>query len=136
MLPISTLLPAGDAPLYQRLYQALTGQIRSGALAAGTRLPGKRTLAAELGVSVNTVDTAYQMLAAEGYVESRPRSGFVVLPFAEELPPALPAAPVHSEPPAPPPARWRFDLGTGSADTGLFPFRTWGNRPEIGRAHV
>ena len=125
MLPISTLLPAGDAPLYQRLYQALTGQIRSGALATGTRLPGKRTLAAELGVSVNTVDTAYQMLAAEGYVESRPRSGFVVLPFAGELPAALPPAPVHSEPPAPP-ARWRFDLGTGSADTGLFPFRTWG----------
>ena len=75
------LEPQRGGPLYRRLYEALAGQIRAGSIPAGTRLPGKRALAAELSVSVNTVDTAYQMLAAEGYVESRPRSGFVVLPF-------------------------------------------------------
>ncbi len=52
-------------------------EMRSGTLAAGTRMPGKRRLAAELSVSVNTVDAAYQMLAAEGYLESRERSGFM-----------------------------------------------------------
>ena len=72
------LQPGAGAPLYEQLYRHLAGQIRSGKLAAGSRLPGKRSLAEALGVSVNTVDTAYQMLTAEGYLESRPRSGFFV----------------------------------------------------------
>lgn len=125
MLSIPHILAQSTGPLYHRLYRALAGQIRSGALPAGTRLPGKRTLAAELGISINTVDTAYQMLAAEGYVEARPRSGFVVLPFTDILPnTAAPAVPVPAK--AAPAPSYRFDLRTGSVDPGLFPFRTWG----------
>lgn len=126
MLSLPLLLTQTDGPLYQRLYAALVGQIRSGALPAHSRLPGKRTLAADLGVSVNTVDTAYQMLAAEGYVESRPRSGFVVLPFAADYPVMPAAVPPCATPPADPEPIWRFDLRTGSVDPALFPFRTWG----------
>ena len=122
---LSLLESSGGGPLYQRLYTALVQQIRAGGIPADSRLPGKRTLAAELGLSVNTVDTAYQMLAAEGYVESRPRSGFVVSQLGPQPlvpPPGLPAAP-----PAPPPAPvWAYDLRTGNVDTRLFPFRTWG----------
>ena len=70
-----TFSPKKDGPLYQQLYRAVTAQIRSGQLAAGEKMPGKRTLAGQLGVSVNTVDGAYQMLAAEGWLEARPRSG-------------------------------------------------------------
>ena len=61
-----TLDSGRKTPLYQQLYESLVSQIRAGALPAGTKLPGKRTLAAQLAVGVNTVDTAYQMLAAEG----------------------------------------------------------------------
>ena len=57
--------PGADTPLYEQLYGALAGQIRTGRLAEGTRLPGKRSLAASLGLAVNTVDTAYQMLVAQ-----------------------------------------------------------------------
>ena len=64
-------------PLYEQLYAALAAEIREGARPAGTALPGRRTMAAQLGVSVNTVDAAYQMLAAEGWAEARPRSGFL-----------------------------------------------------------
>ena len=118
-----TLQPGSKTPLYHQLYLALAAQIRTGSLAAGTRLPGKRALAQELGLSVNTVDTAYQMLAAEGYVESRPRSGFAVLPYEEAgFSPAEP----HTPPPAAPADRWEFDLSTRGVDTGLFPFRVWG----------
>jgi GntR family transcriptional regulator/MocR family aminotransferase len=134
-------------PLYHQLYEGLAGQIRTGDIPAGTRLPGKRTLAAELSLSVNTVDTAYQMLAAEGYVEARPRSGFAVLPFTDILPARgarESAAPRAAEKPEQPvPARAaenrpgatpageaapaaRFDLRTAGTDTALFPFRTWG----------
>ncbi len=140
MLHLPLDLRAGArAPLYRQLYEGLAGQIRTGLLAPGTRLPGKRTLAAALGVSVNTVDTAYQMLASEGYLESRARSGFIVVPFWDLLPAAAPPAQVGG--PAALPAvpggalaapgakaapAVRFDLSTGGVDTGLFPFRTWG----------
>ena len=78
--------PAGERPLYQQLYNSLSVQIREGTLARGTRLPGKRSLASHLAVAVNTVDTAYQMLVAEGYLEARPRSGFFVLEYTGLLP--------------------------------------------------
>ena len=74
MVHLTTALDASSGvPLYEQLYRSLAGEMRSGTLAAGTRMPGKRRLAAELSVSVNTVDAAYQMLAAEGYLESRER---------------------------------------------------------------
>ena len=130
--------PANKRPLYQQLYDSLTRQIRSGQLRAGDRLPGKRSLAAQLAVAVNTVDTAYQMLVAEGYLEARPKSGFYVLEYTDMLPEREGEAPPFVPPvPAPPPVR--FDLSTGSVDTALFPFSTWGRiqkellyaRPEL-----
>ena len=72
------LNPEEKTPLYEQLYAALADEIRSGQRAPGTALPGRRTMAAQQGVSVNTVDTAYQMLAAEGLAEARARSGFYV----------------------------------------------------------
>ena len=79
MVHLTTALdPSSSVPLYEQLYRSLAGEMRTGALPAGTRMPGKRRLAAELSVSVNTVDTAYQMLAAEGYLAARERSGFYV----------------------------------------------------------
>ena len=125
MLHLTAALdPASRVPLYQQLYRSLAGEIRSGALPAGTRMPGKRSLAEALGVSVNTVDGAYQMLAAEGYLASRARSGFYVQEYPA-LPgrPEPPAAPEPAAAPADPPVR--FDLSTGGVDTRLFPFRTW-----------
>lgn len=114
---------AGQA-LYRQLYEYFIREIRTGRLAAGEKLPSRRRLAADAGVSVNTVDTAYGMLAAEGYVEARPRSGYVVCRLE-----ARPAAPARrAPPPAPPRAaapRWRFNFATSTIDTGLFPFKTW-----------
>lgn len=125
MLELTEGLRAGrDMPLYQQLYDSLTAQIRDGRLAVGTRMPGKRSLASQLAVSVNTVDTAYQMLVAEGYLESRPRSGFFVqdVPEVFAVPEPRPAPECASEEMP----RWRFDCSTGSVDPSLFPFRSWG----------
>ena len=130
MFHLTTALDAASAvPLYEQLYKSLADEMRSGAIAAGTRMPGKRRLAAELSVSVNTVDAAYQMLAAEGYLESRERSGFYVQEYL-----ALPTRPEGEQTPIPAPAPLpekdpeqpvRFDLSTRGVDPGLFPFRTW-----------
>ena len=60
------------------LYEQIKQDILSGRIAAEEKLPGKRTLAAHLGISVITVEAAYDMLAEEGYITARPRSGFFV----------------------------------------------------------
>ena len=119
-----TLHLGSSQPLYLQLYESIASQIRSGHLRSGDRLPGKRALASHLAVAVNTVDTAYQMLVAEGYLESRERSGFFVLPYTDALKPS--AALPRSTPIPPQKKQYRFDLSTGSVDTALFPFRTWG----------
>jgi len=67
-------------PVYRQLRKALEHEIASGALDARHPLPSSRELARELGVSRNTVNTAYQELQAEGFVESRPRRGLFVNP--------------------------------------------------------
>ena len=87
-------------------------------------MPGKRRLAAELSVSVNTVDAAYQMLAAEGYLEARERSGFYVQEYLALPESAAPAAPPKAES-VPKQRPIRYDLSTRGVDPGLFPFRTW-----------
>lgn len=125
MLEFTICLDAkASTPLYQQLYGHLSRQIQCGQLKTGDKLPGKRSLASQLAVAVNTVDTAYQMLVAEGYLESRPKSGFFVLEYTGALPQPPQAADSWKEPlPVPAP---RFDLSTGAVDTALFPFRTWG----------
>lgn len=66
----------GDCSLYDYLYQRIRDDVMSGEIAVGQRLPSKRALAQHLGVSVVTVEGAYAQLVAEGYVRSRPRSGY------------------------------------------------------------
>ena len=75
----------GGRPLYEQLYRRIAAEIASGRLKAGERLPSKRALGAHLQISVNTVDGAYRMLADEGYLDSRPRSGFFVLALPRTL---------------------------------------------------
>lgn len=119
--------PESRTPLYEQLYAALADEIRSGRRAPGTALPGRRTMAARQGVSVNTVDTAYQMLAAEGLAEARPRSGFYVQKTYGMLHSRTPAR--QADAPRAASAQGqevRFDLSTGSVDTDLFPARSWG----------
>ncbi len=76
------LAEKGDCALYEYLYRRIKADITSGAIEAGDRLPSKRALAQHLGVSVVTVEASYAQLVAEGYVYSRPKSGY----FACELP--------------------------------------------------
>lgn len=68
----------GDGTLHARLYRQLRERVLAGVLRAGARLPSARTLAADLGVSRNTVEAAYGQLQAEGFVERRVGAGTVV----------------------------------------------------------
>ncbi|PQP17263.1 PLP-dependent aminotransferase family protein [Rhodococcus opacus] len=70
--------PDAPAPAYRRLYEQLRAGILSGQLKAGSPLPASRRLAAEVGVSRNTVLAAFEQLDAEGYLDRRPGSGTYV----------------------------------------------------------
>jgi GntR family transcriptional regulator / MocR family aminotransferase len=67
------MAPQGPARtrITQRICDAIKGQIASGLLGPGARLPSTRSLAAEWGVSRTTVTAAYEQLGAEGYLETR-----------------------------------------------------------------
>src|SRR6187551_1151364 len=79
-------------PLQARLRGAVVQAIGEGRLAAGAALPSSRELAAQLGISRNTVTAAYLQLVDEGFLEARPRSGVFVAPQSL-LPRAEPVEP-------------------------------------------
>lgn len=61
---------AVDRPLHRQIEAQIRDLIEAGDLAVGSRLPATRTLARTLGVNRATVSTAYDALAAAGYVEA------------------------------------------------------------------
>ena len=63
-------------PLYLQLYYQIRNDIVSGAIAPSSKLPSKRILAEETGVSVITVEHAYSLLCDEGYAVSKEKSGY------------------------------------------------------------
>ena len=118
------------------IYRALLSALRDGRLRPGDRLPPTRSLAGDLGVSRNTVATAYDRLTAEGYLEGRVGAGTFVTSAA-----ASPTAARGRRKPATlrPRADWtyspartssaderpRYDFRVGIPDAELFPFDTW-----------
>lgn len=79
---------------YLQLYRQLREDIRAQVYPLGSKLPSKRTLAQETGVSTITVEHTFALLCDEGYAEARQRSGYYVTfrteqSFAAPLPEAV-----------------------------------------------
>lgn len=66
-----------EIPLHIQLYEALKHDITT-TLDIGSKLPSIRKISQEYRISKNTVESAYSQLYAEGYIESRPKSGYYV----------------------------------------------------------
>ena len=64
--------------LYIQLYETIKNDIISGVMAAGEKLPSLRSLSKDLGISVTTTGQAYDQLLVEGYIVSKPQSGYFV----------------------------------------------------------
>ena len=73
------LIDRKKRPAYLQLYNQIRDDILAENYIYHSKLPSKRSLAEETGVSIITVEHAYALLCDEGYVESRERSGFVVI---------------------------------------------------------
>lgn len=85
---------------YLQIYEQIKKDVVNGIYPYETKLPSKRLLAEESGVSVITVEHAYSLLYEEGYIDSRERSGYYVCynPDSTFIAPqkALKTMPIHS----------------------------------------
>ena len=110
-------------PLYEQLYRYIIGEIEAGRLKNGEKLPSKRAIGAHLSISQSTVETAYGMLTAEGYIRAKAKSGYYVSadlyrPVTRQR--AAEGADLPAVRQAP-----RYDFSTGAVDTGVFPYASW-----------
>lgn len=108
-----------DTPLYMQVYNYYRDLILSGKLPPNAKLPSLRRCAETLGVSRTTAEGAYLQLCADGYILSRPKSGYFVtdLYFRAPAPARTPQA-ARLEAPV-------YDFASLSADRESFDFDLW-----------
>lgn len=104
------------------LEEGLRAAILDGRLAAGTRLPPSRSLAADLGLARNSVAEVYARLVGEGRLEARVGAGT----WVRERPEPSRSAPVDRS------TRFDLDLRGGLPDASGFPRSAWA--AAVGRA--
>jgi GntR family transcriptional regulator/MocR family aminotransferase len=140
ILPLAIDLPMErQRDLVRSLHRQLQGAILDGRLQPGFRMPPTRKLAEELGISRNSVVSAFDLLFSQGYLVARQGSGTFV---AEHLP-VRPADACSNDvarmagrlnsywqqrtamPAQVPLGALRFDFRVGLPDTRIFPHQTW-----------
>lgn len=121
----------GSDSLYEYLYKCIRDDIVTGNLLAGTKLPSKRTFAKNLGISVITVEGAYEQLRAEGYIYSVAKKGFYVsdlkyalsgLDVSGERKKAIPVKTKRTERMT---QGYLADFSSNQTDSDIFPFTIW-----------
>lgn len=112
-----TLDRSSPLSLYEQLYRELKKAIISGELPPGKQLPSTRALALQYDISRNTVNTAYSQLLVEGFITSRPGSGFYVekIPLPVTLKQTTPSAIPEAQSPS-----CTYDFSYGSLDVNIY----------------
>lgn len=112
------LKKAPGVPLYEALYRCIRGDILSGKLSPGEKLPSKRALSANLKVSKITVEGAYDQLLAEGYIRAVEKVGYFVEAVERLAPEKAPNPPSRTQE-----QEDLIDLTGGGGNR--FPFSVW-----------
>ncbi|MBO4324341.1 MAG: PLP-dependent aminotransferase family protein [Lachnospiraceae bacterium] len=113
---------SAQEPAYIQLYRYLVRDIVSGVYGYGTKMPSKRTIAEETGVSVITAEHALTILTEEGYIDSRERSGFFVTYRDEDFVTKGSASEAVGEPESSEEAYSAEDEETAAAEEGVTDF--------------
>ena len=108
--------------LNEELYQKLKEDILRGRILPGTKLPSKRELARDNGISVKTVLSAYEQLVVEGYLYSKEKKGYFVA-AVEAMPEYKPV--VAEYPQLYREDQWFADFTANNTVYDKFPFSMW-----------
>ena len=122
MVPIDN---QSRSPLYEQIYQYMKEEIRGGRMAAGSRLPSTRILAANLKVSRSTTQMAYEQLLSEGYIEALPCRGYFVCRIEELVEVHKKEESPFSEKQGQRKEPYLVDFSPRGIDLDSFPFNTW-----------
>ncbi len=122
-------LSNGEGPLYTRLYQHIKRDISNGTLTPGEKLPSRRALAENMGVSTVTVDNAYGQLLEEGYIYALPKKGYFVSQISGSI--LFPEVKVKKKSSSKLNFKKKtrnnitFDFSSNKPDADSFPFSVW-----------
>ena len=108
--------------LYDYLYECMKKDILSGRLPTKTKLPSKREMAKDNGISITTVMNAYDQLLMEGYIISKEKKGYFVADvqaMSEYHPESLEFSKIYQE------EQWFVDFTANNTVYNKFPFSTW-----------
>ena len=110
--------------MYAHLYKCIKNDITNGVLHAEEKLPSKRMLAKNLGISLITVENAYAQLVVEGYIYSQPKRGYYVARIEQQPLPqkaarqALPSLKTQA-------AAQSVSFAKSSVPPDTFPYNIW-----------
>ncbi len=110
-----------STPLYIQLYRHIKNEILEGNLAIGEKLPSLRQIATDTGLSITTTGQAYEQLLTEGYITSKPQSGY----YVAEIPTTAVTARDIDAKEKPEMDDYTFDRGKYLQDPDTFDFAKW-----------
>lgn len=113
-----------NKPLYIQLTDYIKKEVIAGRIPSNEKLPSKRKLSSYLGVSVNTVQTAYDQLCDEGYVESKQRQGLFVSILEDDLFSNPFTCEINTQRNKESP-NIKIDFNSGKVDLKHFPYNIW-----------
>lgn len=109
--------------MYTHLYKCIKNDILAGTIQAQEKLPSKRMLAKNLGISLITVENAYAQLLVEGYIYSEPKRGYYVAKLQQQLPTS--AQPLKTQASMRPQEQPVLSFAKSSVPPDTFPYNTW-----------
>ena len=113
----------GKTPMYEYLYNCIRDDILSGQIKADEKLPSKREMASNHGISIITVQNAYEQLMVEGYIYAVEKKGYfaseVEVDFTEPQRKKEPTKKPKEEP------KPLVDFSSNHIMYDSFPFNTW-----------
>lgn len=127
---LSYNLSDSKGPLYKSLYQFILKDIQNGRLKPDEKMPSKRTLAKNLGISTISIENAYDQLICEGYLYTVPKKGYFVSHIENlnklqiksvprtEIQIHLPAEKITD-------SSTTFDFSSNKIENTSFPFSIW-----------
>ncbi|MCR4742330.1 MAG: PLP-dependent aminotransferase family protein [Treponema sp.] len=118
-------LSQSQGPLYKSLYSHILADIQGGRLKAGEKLPSKRSLARNLGISTISIENAYDQLISEGYIYTLPKKGYFVAELEIFNQIKNPENNFNLEKVERESKKWAFDFSSNRMENSSFPFSIW-----------